>query len=306
MRYFVRTIFVIMLLGIGPLSSAQERWPDYMAIEYDILPNLTYAVANNIELKLDVHLPKNRKNGVPVLVYFHGGGWVDGRKERNNWYLLPYLSMGFAVVNVEYRIARQSLAPAAVEDVRCALRWVHTNAETYSFDRKRIVLTGPSAGAHLALIGGMLPQGSVFDHQCATSESTRWKEPTEPALSVAAIINWYGITDVSDILSGPNAKHYVMEWFGALPHAATLAKEVSPLTYVRSGLPPIISIHGDADNIVPYQTQAVPLHKALTEVGVANQLITVKGGQHGGFNKEIMLDSFAQIRVFLTKHQILP
>jgi acetyl esterase/lipase len=55
---------------------------------------------------------------------FHGGGWVDGQKERNVFQLLPYLSLGWAVINVEYRLARNTPAPATVEDCRCALRWV--------------------------------------------------------------------------------------------------------------------------------------------------------------------------------------
>jgi len=121
-----------------------------MPVDYDIQPNLTYAIANNTELKLDLYLPKNRSVSHPTLILFHGGGWVAGQKERNVLFLLPYLSLGWAAINVEYRVTRNSPAPATVEDCRCALRWATYNAKQYNLDASKFVLTGTSAGGHLA------------------------------------------------------------------------------------------------------------------------------------------------------------
>ena len=190
-----------------PQSPALDKWVDYASADYDILPNITYSIANNTELKLDLYLPKSRSVPNPTLMLFHGGGWVDGQKERNVFQLLPYLSLGWAVINVEYRLARNTPAPAAVEDCRCALRWVTYHAGEYSLDTSKIVLTGTSAGGHLSLITGMLPAHSIFDRQCPTDSSTRWREGIEPKTNVSAIINWYGITDVAELIDGPNAKH---------------------------------------------------------------------------------------------------
>lgn len=307
--FYAFSLCVALLMG-GVTGAGQtqapgpDRWVDYASADFDILPNITYSVANNTELKLDLYLPKNRNTPNPTLMLFHGGGWVDGQKERNVFQLLPYLSMGWAVINVEYRLARNSLAPAAVEDCRCALRWAAYHAKEYSLDASRIVLTGGSAGGHLALITGMLPAESIFNRQCATDSSTRWREATEPPIKVAAIVNWYGITDVADLLEGPNAKHYALEWFGSLSNRQELARQVSPLTYVRAGLPPIITIHGDEDDVVPY-TQAVRLHAALDKAGVPNQLIAIRGAKHGGFNRQALVSSFATIREFLRKNNLL-
>jgi acetyl esterase/lipase len=229
---------------------------------------------------------------------------VDGQKERNFFQLLPYLSLGWAVINVEYRLARNSPAPAAVEDCRCALRWVTYHAREYSLDTSKIVLTGTSAGGHLALITGMLPAQSVFDRQCPTDSSTRWREGTEPETKVAAIINWYGITNVAELIDGPNAKHYAMEWFGSMSDREELARQVSPISYVRAGLPPILTIHGDQDDIVPYN-QAVQLHAALDKAGAPNQLVTLRGRKHGGFNRQELVNNYAVIREFLRKYNIL-
>ena len=81
-----------------------DKWVDLAAGDYDVQPDITYAVANNTELKLDLYLPKNRREANPLLVFFHGGGWVDGAKERSGLFLLPYLALGWSVINVEYRL----------------------------------------------------------------------------------------------------------------------------------------------------------------------------------------------------------
>jgi len=201
--------------------------------------------------------------------------------------------MGWAVVNVEYRLGRVSLAPAAVEDCRCALRWVIRNAEEYNFDTSRLVVTGNSAGGHLSLTTGMLPASAGLDRQCRGDEE----------LKVAAIVNWYGITDVVDLLEGENEKSYAVAWLAGMTDREAVARRVSPLTYVRADLPPVMTIHGDADPAVPY-THATRLKEALDQAGVSNELVTVPGGGHGGFTSEEMIDIFTKIRSFLSRHGI--
>lgn len=310
----IRTIHIMTLfvawLAVGDTSFAQaqasgsDKWVDYVAGDYDIVPNITYATANNTELKLDLYLPKDRSTPHPTLILFHGGGWVAGQKERNVFWLLPYLSLGWAAINVEYRVANNSPAPAAVEDCRCALRWATYHAKQYNLDASKFVLTGTSSGGHLALITGMLPAQSVFDRQCPTNDSTRWAKGTEPETKVAAIVNWFGIADVADLIDGPNSKHYAMEWFGSMSNRQELARQVSPINYVRAGLPPIITIHGEGDDVAPYR-QAVQLHAALDKVGAPNQLVTIRGAKHGGFGRQDLVNSFAAIRNFLHKNNLL-
>jgi acetyl esterase/lipase len=184
------------------------------------------------------------------------------------------------------------------------LRWATYHAKEYSLDTSKFVLTGTSAGGHLSLITGMLPPGNVFDRQCPTENSSRWNQATEPQTKVAAIVNWFGITDVRELIDGPNAKHYAMEWFGSLSNREELARQVSPINYVRAGLPPIITIHGEEDDIAPY-SQAVRLHAALDKAKVPNQLVTIHGRKHGGFNRQELVSSYDAIREFLLKNNIL-
>ena len=268
-----------------------EVWASHLSNEYRVVPNITYGLVNNWETKLDLYLPQGVDGPTPVVLFIHGGGWVGGTKETYVLRLLPWLEMGWAVANIEYRLGEVSLAPAAVEDCLCALRWVIRNAENYNIDASRIVVTGNSAGGHLALTTGMIPASAGLDRQCPGGE----------ALSVAAIINWYGITDVGDLLDGPNRKSYAVEWMGSMPNRYEIAERVSPLTYVRAGLPPILSIHGDADPTVPYQ-HGVRLHEELAKAGVAHQLHTVPGGRHGRFNREQTIAIFETIHQFLATH----
>lgn len=291
----------------APVASPETalQFADSLGDRYAVQANLTYSTANNVELKLDLYLPRNTTEPVPLVMFFHGGGWVEGRKESTVLYLLPYLQMGFAVANVGYRLGRVSSAPAAVEDTRCALRWLSRRAKELKIDTNKIVLTGGSAGGHLALITGMLPAGNPFDRACATDDSTRWVSGTEPPMAVAAIINNFGITDVEDLLSGPNAKHYAVEWLGAAPNRDALARSVSPIQYVRAGLPAIFTVHGDADSLVPY-AHSTRLHDALNKTGVANEMVTVAGGGHGGFSAAETQRVAAAVRAFLVKQGIKP
>ncbi len=285
------------------IAAAQTKQLDPAAWTLDIMqsvsviPNITYSVASGVECKLDVYAFRGRPGPVPTVVLIHGGGWVAGTKEGTVLWALPYLEMGCSVVNVEYRLARVALAPAAVEDCRLALRWVFKNAKAYGFDTSRIVVTGGSAGGHLALMTGMLDSTAGFDYP------TDWDQ-TNPPMHVAAIVNWFGITDVADMLSGPDKQNYAASWIGGQPDPEKLAERVSPLTYVRKGLPPIFTVHGDNDELVAY-SQAVRLNKALDKADVPHKFITIPGGHHGGFTRDQMTMIYGAIRDFLKEAGVL-
>jgi len=284
-------------------------------IGYEVLPNVTYAIANNYECKLDLWRPLDAEEAVPTLIYIHGGGWVSGKREQYALMFLPFIEMGFAVANVQYRMAHVSPAPSAVQDCRAALRWIIYNADKYGFDTEKLVLFGHSAGAHLALMTGMLDSAAGFDWEIPGGSDTEREEAMwryyadhkegKDEMEVAAIIEWSGITDVHDLLSGPNRKGYALVWLGTVPYAEELAKSVSPLTYVRPGLPPMLLIHGDADPIVPYN-HAVRLHEALDEAGVRNLLVTIPGGGHVRFEREQIAKVYALIRDLLIRGNLLP
>ena len=272
--------------------SPSAAWAAHAANDYQVIPNVTYLVASNYEAKMDIYQRRGLTSPQKTLVFMHGGFWVAGAKEGSLMALIPWLEMGWNVVNVEYRLGRVALAPAAVEDCLCALRFLAAQAKTYNIDTSRIVVSGESAGGHLTLTDAMIPESAGLDRECATAT---------PVPRVAAAINWFGITDVADVIDGPHRADAAVRWVGSLPNKDEIARRVSPLTYVRPGLPPILTIHGDADPVVPYQ-HAVRLHEALSKAGVANQLVTIPGGKHGGFTPEERTKIFVTIREFLAKH----
>src|ERR1022692_1346097 len=122
--------------------------PDGIALEaniaYDRFP----------DTRLDVLYPKApSKEKRPGVIMFHGGGWIRSTKETMmRSFCLPYLERGFVVANVEYRVAGVAPAPAAVNDALTAAKWFFDRSAQYHVDPARIVVTGASAGGHLALM----------------------------------------------------------------------------------------------------------------------------------------------------------
>jgi len=274
---------------------------------YVVIPNITYSVAQNHQSKLDVYRPVYTNSPVPVVVNIHGGGWVNGTKEDVSLSALPYMEMGFAVVNGEYRLARTSPAPAAVQDCLCALHWLGRNANEYGFDLSKVVVTGASAGGHLALTTALIPTREGFEDQCANDDDPsggagEWPNRRPP---VGAVINWFGITDVEDLLHGANTRAYAVTWLNNQPNKDALAARLSPIHYVRREAPPILTIHGDHDTFVPYQ-QAVLFHRALDTVKANNQLLTIPGKGHGDFTPAQNLEAWNTIKRFLEKAGIHP
>ncbi|MGD0663546.1 MAG: alpha/beta hydrolase [Syntrophorhabdales bacterium] len=277
-----RITLALLVLLIPSDALAQQldpvtKWAATASYELHLSPNIVYQRAGSVDLTLDVIAGGHSVR--PVLIYFHGGGWVLGNKDDALLKGLPYLARGMDFVDVEYRLAYQSLAPAAVEDCRCALHWVAHHAEEYGFDTSKIVLAGESAGGHLALMTGMLNVTAGFDRECE-QPSDQWGAGSIAEVKVAAIIDLFGVTDVAEFLQPPTLRNHAVRWLGDLPNRMELAEQLSPLSYVRRDLPPILIIHGDKDQIVPYQ-QAVRLHEALESVGSQNQFTTIVGGGHG-------------------------
>jgi len=265
-----------------------------IATSYRVEPDVIYLSVGGWNGKLDLYLPR-RPNGVlPTAVLFHGGGWVTGNKDEIALDVLPYLAMGFAVVNVDYRVARMAPAPAAVQDSRCALRWVIRHAAQYGFDPARLVLVGSSAGAHLALMAALAPATAGFDGLC----------PGNEPLTVAAVINFFGVVDVAELLAPPHPRDFAVGWIGPGADAAARATKVSPLSYVAKGAPAVLTLHGDADPVVPF-TQATRLHAALDRVGAPNRLVPIRGGRHGDFDGNEVLRATHVVREFLLKRGLI-
>lgn len=250
--------------------------------------NVVYTKVNDWEGKLDLYLPPVKNGPTPIVINIHGGGWNKGNKESQSGFS-GFFKRGYAVANIGYRLTGVATAPAAVEDTRCALIYLISNAKKLNIDVNKIVIMGGSAGGHLALMGGLLENNHIFDTNCKTTEK----------IKVAAIIDKYGITDVWDWGYGPNkTSKSATSWLGTKAKDKDFAMSVSPLYLVKKTSPPVFIVHGDADPTVPYQ-QSEALKAKLDELGVKNEFITVKGGLHGKFTPEDNSMVNAKIMEFL-------
>jgi acetyl esterase/lipase len=277
LRSSSKVVAVLSLLGLAALASAAD---------YQIEANIRYGLHPETVLDIVQARAPALKNR-PGVIVIHGGGWVEGDKESMlQTFCLPFVERGFVVANVEYRLAQSATAPAAVNDVLEAAKWFRDRAADYKVDPNQIIVTGSSAGGHLAMMVGMVPESAGLG----------------PLIKIAAIVNFYGISDVPDQLQGPHLQTYAVTWIPEQLDRMDLAKKVSPITYVRKGLPLVLSIHGDADPVVPYE-QSVRLTKELKTAGDQAELITVPGGKHG-FPPDEMSKLWPQIFKWLKKHKI--
>ena len=267
------------------LAGQTVEAPDYTwAHSYNLKKDLAYG--QEAAQKLDIYVqgdwvgePSFFKEDTllkPTLIYFHGGAWLHQSKDDflNHQMYVYFMQKGWNVVNVEYRLGKGT-APYAADDVLCAVKWVAQNAQMYHIDTDRIVLSGPSAGGHLALIAGLM--NSVPEsHSCYVGDQ----------INIRAIINWFGPSDISQLHNYYLERGYssVEDWVGDADAIEEISRGYSPIHYVSSDAPPVISIHGDSDTVIPY-IQSKSLHTALDKAKVKNQLVTLPGGKHLGFTK---------------------
>jgi acetyl esterase/lipase len=296
---------IVVLLFCGTIAVAQKaEFPTQegmlagfqLRARYSMTPNITYLTATGYDAKLDVYQRIDTDKPMPTLIFIHGGGWIGLNKEYSIGAFMPWVMMGWNVVNVEYRMAHVALAPAAVEDCLCALRWTAAHAKERHFDLSRLVIAGESAGGHLAMTTGMIPESAGLEREC----------PGVPLPKVAAVVSWFGVGDMEKLLHQddlPPGRDDAITWFGSLPNREELARRVSPIHYVRKDGPAVFLVVGDADPILSY-TQSTMMHEALDKMGEPNALHVVKGGTHGHFTPDQQVAIYTEMLKFLNDHGV--
>ena len=160
--------------------------------------DLPYADTGNPRHRLDLYLPKDRKREkLPVVVFLHGGAWLEGDKSVGAGPLMPLVRTGqYAGVSAEYRLSGEARWPAQIHDCKAAIRWVRANAARYGLDADRIGVWGESAGGHLALmlgVSGDVPEleGDIGPNRGVSSR-------------VAAVANFFGVSDLLAEIGQPS------------------------------------------------------------------------------------------------------
>jgi acetyl esterase/lipase len=276
-------IFLILFMSMvirtvtlaQPPSSSQvlDRLPKGTIIH----GNISY---NNDTLKkhlLDIYLPANAKEKVPLVVFIHGGGWIGNDKYADMGYMpntiAAMLNNGMAVASIDYRFATQAVFPAILQDCNKAVSFLYDNADKYSLDKNKIALMGFSAGGHLASLMGTSQSNKVNNFYFpGTYRPIRYK----------AVVDFYGPTDLVLLPGNEDEKSPESILIGAAPLLRPdLAKAASPITYIDKSDPPFLIYHGEKDNTVSNK-QSKLFSAWLTYFGVKNELTIVKDAPHFG------------------------
>jgi acetyl esterase/lipase len=242
--------------------------------------DLEYVKGGHERNKLDLYLPAKADGLLPLILWVHGGAWQGGTKD--NPPALPFLSRGYAVASINYRLSQHAQFPAQIEDCKAAIRWLRAHAKTYNLDPDRIGVWGASAGGHLvALLGTTGTIKELEGNGGNGDQSSR----------VQCVVDWFGPSDLLKMgeQSGPNSQldhnspnaPEAKLVGGAVQENKEAAAKASPVTYVDKEAAPFLIMHGDKDRVVPYQ-QSEELAAALKKAGAPVTLKKIEGAGHGG------------------------
>jgi len=243
--------------GKVPTNDPNPPAPDNIVIKNDV----EYGNSGNRPLLLDLYSPTNVDGAVPGIVFIHGGSWEHGKKEDYRPWAMHFASRGFVVASAQYRLSGEAPFPAAVHDVKAAVRYMRAKADALGVDPNRIAVAGGSAGGHLAMMVGYSADEESLDGDSG-----------HPGISsrVNCVVNIYGPTDMTTPyargVSETNSR--VSKFFsGRYNEQPDNYAAGSPIRYVTGDDPPTLILHGTVDALVPVN-QADILAKKLTDVGV--------------------------------------
>lgn len=261
---------------------------------------------------LDLYLPNEGDGPFPLIIEIHGGGFMMGEKSTQISPMLTGLQRGYAVASINYRLSTEAPFPAAVNDVKAAIKFLRANACGYGLDPDRFVTWGASAGGNLSVMAA-----TSADHPELLDDSSDGFI-NDISDRVQAAVDWFGPLDFSKMdaqfqqlglkgVFGPtNApqsaeSRYIGHVIGT-PAAQALTQQANPMTYLSSQTPPIYIQHGTADRNVPI-TQSEELARRLQPLIGRDRVVfeAIPNAGHGTPEFEAP-DNISKIFDFLDHH----
>ena len=274
-------LFAVVVVG-GILAAF-----GHLTADVSVQNGIVYGQGGDTSLKLNLAQPVGNQpvgnEGLrPALIFIHGGGWVLGNRNVHNKEIRQAAERGYVAISISYRLMKidrtkepQTAAPnfpAQVHDAKAAVRWLRANAAKYQVDPDRIGVVGFSTGAHLALMLGLTdPSEGMEGEGGHADQSSR----------VQAVVNFFGPTEMVSCFRGSVLSWLFPLFLGGTPEkAAKQYTAASPVTYVSRNDPPVLTIHGDKDTVVP-TSQARLLDQKMKTAGASHTLIILSGQPHG-------------------------
>lgn len=249
----------------GALKRVQRGpLPDGVVAELDV----EYGKGGESSLLLDLYKPKEIKKPVPGLVFVHGGSWSHGTRKVYGYYCQHFAKNGYVAATIEYRLSGEAPFPAAIQDVKCAIRWMRANAAKLGVDPNKIGLAGGSAGGHLVLLAAY---SNTDDPEL---EGTGGNQGVSSR--VQAVVDLYGPVQLRGRKTGS-----VVKFMGgkSSAEAPELYAKASPITHLTKDAPPTLILHGTVDELVSI-SQSDMLAARLGELGVPYLFDRQEGWHH--------------------------
>ena len=272
-----RSVALILVGAI--LIGCSEPAPREITTENGIV----FAAVGQRELRLDLCTPAG-DGPFPLIVCIHGGGWQSGNRhafsEATRW----LARQGYAAVTVDYRLAPRHRFPAPIEDVKAAVRFMRANAARYNIDPDRIGVWGRSAGGHLATMVGLTDKEDGLEGEGGSADRSS---------RVQAVVNFFGGFDVRTLklssageaelregFGGKGLDGLVRDLLGTADRTDPIMKRAAAATYADTDDPPVLSVHGTDDVLVPI-AEARSFNQALKDAGVDSSLVELSDAGHG-------------------------
>lgn len=208
--------------------------------------NIPYRRAAGLNLKLDVYRHRSRPSGCPVLLEVHGGAWVFGSKnEQGIPLMLRLASRGWVCASVNYRLSPHATFPDFLVDLKDAIRWIREHGPEYGADPDFLVVTGQSAGGHLASLVALTANDPEYQPGFENADTR-----------VSGCVSCYGVYDFTDRFGfwrNDGLARLVEERVikASLQENREAYEKASPMSRIHADAPPFFAVHGDLDTLVP-------------------------------------------------------
>lgn len=259
------TLFV---MALAALFVQQPQIPDDLVFEAGV----AYDHADPLQV-MDIVRPKDTSRPHPVVVLIHGGGFRNGSRKGYQGLCIRLAKLGYVAATVDYRLAPKAPFPAAVYDVKAAVRYLRANAATLGIDPNKVGTMGGSAGGHLALFLGVTGNVPEFEGDGPNKGQSS---------KVQAVADFYGPSDLTKSYGRSVDAAEVLPLFlgGDAYHARALHLRASPLYWVTPDAAPTLAIQGTKDRYVNPE-QSVWIVDRLLASGVEAELEMIAGADHG-------------------------
>jgi acetyl esterase/lipase len=275
-----RLLYLYFLFPVVLMSSINVKCQIKKEIDFqkeypnaEFIPEIIYGKGGEKDLKLDLFLPKAGNPPYIGIIFIHGGGWKNLSKEYLKEWGMFFADRGYVAVSIDYRLSGEAKFPAAVEDCKCAVRWMRANAEKYRINPGKIAVFGESAGGHLAALLGT--SGGAPELEGTGGHAGYSSRPD-------LVFPVYGVFDLQIRAKETKAVTNALNEFIGCSYDDCPAKYISasPITYIDRSDPPFLLFHSTGDSTVPYR-HSVIFEKKLKEAGVLVEFSTTVGSKHG-------------------------